>query len=89
VYPRALKHAVPFTYWDYRTLGFPNNHGQRIDLVYADAAFADAVTDAYVDRDQRKCTGASDHAPSSSTSTAIAQPATQPHGAPKQPSTAP
>ncbi len=63
VYPRALKHAVPFTYWDYRALGFPNNHGQRIDLVYADAAFVGAVTDAYVDRDQRKGVGASDHAP--------------------------
>ncbi len=63
VYPRALKHPVPFTYWDYRALGFPNNHGQRIDLVYADAAFADAVTGAYVDRDQRKGAGASDHAP--------------------------
>ncbi len=63
VYPRALKHSVPFTYWDYRALGFPNNHDQRIDLVYADAAFAAAVTDAYVDRDQRKGAGASDHAP--------------------------
>jgi len=31
--------------------------------VYADAAFADAVTDAYVDRNERKGTGASDHAP--------------------------
>jgi len=63
VYPRALKHAVPFTYWDYRALGFPHNHGQRIDLVYADEAFAAAVTDAYVDRDQRKGSGVSDHAP--------------------------
>jgi exodeoxyribonuclease-3 len=35
----------------------------RIDLVYADAAFADAVTDAFVDREARKGTGASDHAP--------------------------
>jgi exodeoxyribonuclease-3 len=35
----------------------------RIDLVYADAAFTAAVGDAYVDREARKGTGASDHAP--------------------------
>lgn len=58
VYPRALEHPVPFTYWDYRALGLPNNLGQRIDLVYADASFAAAD----VDRDQRKSAGVSDHA---------------------------
>ncbi len=63
VYPRPLKHDVPFTYWDYRALAFPKNRGQRIDLVYADAVFASAVTDAYVDRNERKGSGASDHAP--------------------------
>lgn len=63
VYPRALKYDVPFTYWDYRQLCFPKNRGMRIDLVYADARLAAAVTDAYVDREARKGTGASDHAP--------------------------
>ncbi|MGH8959709.1 MAG: exodeoxyribonuclease III [Jatrophihabitantaceae bacterium] len=63
VYPRALKYDVPYTYWDYRQLSFPKNTGMRIDLVYANAAFAAAVTDAYVDREARKGTGASDHAP--------------------------
>lgn len=63
IYPRALKHDLPYTYWDYRALAFPKNKGMRIDLVYADETFAAAVTDAYVDRDQRKGTGASDHAP--------------------------
>jgi exodeoxyribonuclease-3 len=63
VYPRALKYDVPFTYWDYRALSFPKNTGMRIDLVYADAAFVAAVSDCYVDREARKGTGASDHAP--------------------------
>lgn len=63
VYPRPLKYDVPFTYWDYRQLCFPKNRGMRIDLVYADAAFTKAVSDAYVDREARKGTGASDHAP--------------------------
>ncbi|NGO67276.1 exodeoxyribonuclease III [Streptomyces boncukensis] len=63
VYPRALKYDVPFTYWDYRQLGFPKNKGMRIDLVYGNAGFDAAVQDAYVDREARKGKGASDHAP--------------------------
>jgi exodeoxyribonuclease-3 len=63
VYPRPLKYDVPFTYWDYRQLSFPKNTGMRIDLVYANPPFVTAVTDAYVDREARKGTGASDHAP--------------------------
>ncbi|SCE21877.1 exodeoxyribonuclease-3 [Streptomyces sp. DfronAA-171] len=35
----------------------------RIDLVYANAAFRSAAKDAYVDREERKGKGASDHAP--------------------------
>src|SRR2546423_1565212 len=63
VLPRALKYDKPFTYWDYRQLAFPKNKGMRIDLIYGNAAFAAAVTDAFVDREERKGKGASDHAP--------------------------
>jgi exodeoxyribonuclease-3 len=63
VYPRALKHAQPFTFWDYRNLDFPKNRGLRIDLALANAPFQAKVTDAYVDRNERKGKGASDHAP--------------------------
>ncbi|MFC7839974.1 exodeoxyribonuclease III [Streptomyces sp. NPDC057382] len=63
VVPRPLKYDQPFTYWDYRQLAFPKNRGMRIDLVYANAPFAKAVGDAYVDREERKGKGASDHAP--------------------------
>jgi exodeoxyribonuclease-3 len=42
---------------------FHKNQGMRIDLVLAAPAVADAVTDAYVDRNARKGTGPSDHAP--------------------------
>lgn len=63
VVPRPLKYDHPYTYWDYRQLAFPKNNGMRIDLVYADPKFAGAVTDAYVDREERKGKGASDHAP--------------------------
>jgi hypothetical protein len=54
---------TPFTYWDYRAGMFHKDMGMRIDLVYASGAFADRVTDAWVDRETRKGTGPSDHAP--------------------------
>ncbi|MEU5163041.1 exodeoxyribonuclease III [Streptomyces sp. NPDC020875] len=63
VVPRPLKYDHPYTYWDYRQLAFPKNRGMRIDLVYGNAPFAAAVKDAYVDREERKGKGASDHAP--------------------------
>ncbi|GAB3500788.1 exodeoxyribonuclease III [Amycolatopsis cihanbeyliensis] len=63
VLPRPLKYDHPYTYWDYRALAFPKNRGMRIDLVYADATFGAAVGDAYVDREERKGKGSSDHAP--------------------------
>jgi exodeoxyribonuclease-3 len=61
VMPRAMKYDTPYTYWDYRAGNFHKNLGMRIDLVYANEAVA--VKDAYVDRDARKGTGPSDHAP--------------------------
>jgi exodeoxyribonuclease-3 len=35
----------------------------RIDLVYGNPAFTDAVRDAYIDREARKGKAPSDHAP--------------------------
>ncbi|MFH8568663.1 exodeoxyribonuclease III [Streptomyces sp. NPDC017993] len=63
IVPRPLKYDRPYTYWDYRQLAFPKNRGMRIDLVYGNAPFAKAVSDAHVDREERKGKGASDHAP--------------------------
>ena len=37
--------------------------GMRIDLAYLSAPLSSAVSDAYVDREARKGTGPSDHAP--------------------------
>ena len=63
VMPRPLKYDRPFTYWDYRAGMFHKNMGMRIDLVYVSPPVAAAVRDAYVDRDMRKGSGPSDHAP--------------------------
>ncbi len=62
VMPRALK-GEPYTFWDYRDGAFHKGMGMRIDLIYANPAFAGRVRDAYVDRDARKGKGPSDHAP--------------------------
>jgi exodeoxyribonuclease-3 len=63
VVPRIEKGPHPYTYWDYRGGSFHKGMGMRIDLVYANAALAGAVSDAWVDREARKGTGPSDHAP--------------------------
>jgi exodeoxyribonuclease III len=63
IVPRIAKGPHPFTYWDYRAGAFHKGMGMRIDLVYANAALAGAVSDAWVDREARKGKGPSDHAP--------------------------
>jgi exodeoxyribonuclease-3 len=52
-----------FSYWDYRAGMFHQDLGMRIDLVLASAAVADRVQAAWVDRQARKGTKPSDHAP--------------------------
>lgn len=52
-----------FTYWDYRAGMFHQDLGMRIDLVLATAAVSDRVRAAWVDRQARKGSGPSDHAP--------------------------
>jgi exodeoxyribonuclease III len=52
-----------FTYWDYRAGMFHQDLGMRIDLVLASAPVADRVRAAWVDRQARKGSGPSDHAP--------------------------
>jgi exodeoxyribonuclease III len=52
-----------FSYWDYRAGDFHQHRGMRIDLVLGTAPVAARVTWAGVDRNARKGTGPSDHAP--------------------------
>jgi exodeoxyribonuclease III len=52
-----------FTYWDYRAGMFHQDLGMRIDLVLASGPVADRVEAAWVDRQARKGSGPSDHAP--------------------------
>ena len=52
-----------FTYWDYRAGMFHQDLGMRIDLVLASHPVAERVRAAWVDRQARKGSGPSDHAP--------------------------
>jgi exodeoxyribonuclease III len=52
-----------FTYWDYRAGMFHQDLGMRIDLVLASGPVAARVKAAWVDRQARKGSGPSDHAP--------------------------
>jgi exodeoxyribonuclease-3 len=56
-----------YTYWDYYRQRFERNRGMRIDFVLGSAPFAERVTGAFVDTDERDpaqgSTSPSDHAP--------------------------
>ena len=52
-----------FTYWDYRAGMFHRDLGMRIDLVLAGEPVAQRACAAWVDRQARKGSGPSDHAP--------------------------
>jgi exodeoxyribonuclease III len=52
-----------FSYWDYRAGMFHQDLGMRIDLVLASGPVASRVRAAWVDRQARKGSGPSDHAP--------------------------
>jgi exodeoxyribonuclease-3 len=52
-----------FTYWDYRAGMFHQDLGMRIDLVLASADVAARAKAVWVDRQARKGSGPSDHAP--------------------------
>jgi exodeoxyribonuclease-3 len=53
----------PYTWWDYRMLGFPKGNGLRIDHILATASLAARCREAFVVRDERKGKLPSDHAP--------------------------
>ncbi len=52
-----------YSWWDYRMLGFPKNRGLRIDYHFVSAPVRERLVAASIDRDARKGTKPSDHAP--------------------------
>lgn len=60
-----VREFVPtgYTYWDYQRLKFPKNEGIRIDFILGNKALHERAVAAWIDRDQRKGDGPSDHVP--------------------------
>jgi exodeoxyribonuclease-3 len=52
-----------YSWWDYRMLSFPKNLGLRIDHVLMTRPMAERCRAADIDREARKGTKPSDHAP--------------------------
>jgi exodeoxyribonuclease-3 len=52
-----------YSWWDYRQLAFPKGNGLRIDHIYTTAPLAERSVSASIDRDERKGSKPSDHAP--------------------------
>ncbi len=52
-----------FSWWDYRQLAFPKNHGLRIDHILLSPALAEKCISCRIDRNARKGEKPSDHAP--------------------------
>ncbi|MFT5143866.1 MAG: exodeoxyribonuclease-3 [Thalassolituus oleivorans] len=61
----VLHHAnpPPMSWWDYRRLAFPKGDGLRIDHILVTEPALKRSVGALVDRDERKGTTPSDHAP--------------------------
>lgn len=52
-----------FTWWDYRLLGYPRNHGLRIDHIWTSPALAEKCTGCWIDKAPRELERPSDHTP--------------------------
>ena len=52
-----------YTWWDYRQLSFPKNHGLRIDHILCTEVMSSRCRSVSVDREARKGPKPSDHAP--------------------------
>jgi exodeoxyribonuclease-3 len=63
VFQRFHPEGKVFSWWDYRAGDFHQGRGLRIDLVLLSRRLAERTTSAMVDRDARKGTKPSDHAP--------------------------
>jgi exodeoxyribonuclease-3 len=56
-------HERVFSYWDYRAGMFHQDLGMRIDLIFASGPVEKRVKAEWIDREARKGSGPSDHAP--------------------------
>lgn len=62
-YRKLYPDKQEFSWWDYRGIAFPLNHGLRIDFVLASDSLAEKCVGAGILRNERKGEKPSDHAP--------------------------
>ncbi len=58
-----IRHDDAYSFWDYKAMRFQKNQGMLIDFLLATPPVASKVVKAWVDVDERRGKGASDHAP--------------------------
>ena len=58
-----VTHEQPYSFWDYKAMRFQKNEGMLIDFQLATKPMFERVQRAFVDVEERKGKGASDHAP--------------------------
>ncbi|WJY68854.1 exodeoxyribonuclease III [Corynebacterium auris] len=58
-----VTHADPYSFWDYKAMRFQKNEGMLIDFQLVTAPLGRRLAHAWVDVDERRGKGASDHAP--------------------------
>lgn len=58
-----VTHDELYSYWDYKSMRFQRGEGMLIDFQLVTPVMADRLKFAWVDVDERKGQGASDHAP--------------------------
>ena len=58
-----VTHDSPYTFWDYKAMRFQKNEGMLIDFQLPGSSISKKVLRAWVDVEERKGKGASDHAP--------------------------
>ncbi|MGB0680272.1 MAG: exodeoxyribonuclease III [Polyangiales bacterium] len=63
VFRQLHRGAAAYSWWDYRQLAFARGEGLRIDHVLASAPLTPRLQSAHIDRDERKGSKPSDHAP--------------------------
>lgn len=58
-----IRHEDPYSFWDYKAMRFQKNQGMLIDFQLVTEPLARKLQAAWVDVDERRGKGASDHAP--------------------------
>ncbi len=63
VYRKINPDLQAYSWWDFRTNGFPKNEGLRIDHIWTSKSLAEKCTNSWIDKEPRGWERPSDHTP--------------------------